>query len=409
MATVESIVGLDIGTSKVTAVIADHDEHEQLAILGVGTAVSSGLRRGVVINIEATLRSVVDAIEAAEQMAGHEVQAVVSAVAGSHIEGINSHGVVAVSGKGREGREVTALDIDRAVAGARAISIPMDREILHVLPREFTVDDQTGIRNPLDMIGVRLEVDVHIVTGSVTATQNLVKCINRAGFQVASVAFGSFAAAEAVLEQDEKDLGAIVIDIGGGTTNVLAYVDGAPHQSFVLPVGGGQISGDLSIMLKTSPETAEALKRDAGCAYAPLVEHGEPVIVPGVGGRPPIQVGRGDVCAIVQPRMAEILQMVRERLSKQGRVLGRIAGGLVLTGGGANLPGVVELSQDVFDLGARVGKPGRMGGLSDAYQGADYATAIGLVQLADRERQRELTTPRERGGGLRRWMRSFFE
>ena len=216
MATAESIVGLDIGTSKVTAVIADHDEHEQLAILGVGTAVSSGLRRGVVINIEATLRSVVDAIEAAEQMAGHEVQAVVSAVAGSHIEGINSHGVVAVSGKGREGREVTALDIDRAVAGARAISIPMDREILHVLPREFTVDDQTGIHNPLDMIGVRLEVDVHIVTGSVTATQNLVKCINRAGFQVASVAFGSFAAAEAVLEQDEKDLGAIVIDIGGG-------------------------------------------------------------------------------------------------------------------------------------------------------------------------------------------------
>ena len=406
MATAESIVGLDIGTSKVTAVIADYDEHERIAILGVGTAASSGLRRGVVINIEATLRSVVDAIEAAEQMAGHEVQMVVSAVAGSHIEGINSHGVVAVSGKGRE---VTALDIDRAVAGARAISIPMDREILHVLPREFTVDDQTGIRNPLDMIGVRLEVDVHIVTGSVTATQNLVKCINRAGFQVATVAFGSFAAAEAVLEQDEKDLGAIVIDIGGGTTNVLAYVDGAPHQSFVLPVGGGQISGDLSIMLKASPETAEVLKRDAGCAYAPLVEHGDPVIVPGVGGRAPIQVSRADVCAIVQPRMAEILQMVRERLSKQGRVLGRVAGGLVLTGGGANLPGVVELSQDVFDLSARVGTPGRMGGLSDEYQGADYATAVGLVQLADRERQRGLTTARERGGGLRRWIRSFFE
>ena len=406
MTTAESIVGLDIGTSKVTAVIADYDDNDQLTILGVGTAASSGLRRGVVINIEATLRSVVDAIETAEQMAGHEVQEVVSAVAGSHIEGINSHGVVAVSGKGRE---VTTLDIDRAVAGARAISIPMDREILHVLPREFTVDDQTGIRNPLDMIGVRLEVDVHIVTGSVTATQNLVKCINRAGFQVSTVAFGSFAAAEAVLEQDEKDLGASVIDIGGGTTNVLAYVDGAPYQSFVLPVGGSQISGDLSIMLKASPETAEALKRDAGCAYAPLVEPGEPVIVPGVGGRPPIQVSRADVCAIVQPRMAEILQMVRERLSKQGGVLGRVAGGLVLTGGGANLSGVVELAQDVFDLGARVGKPGRMGGLSEAYQGADYATAVGLVQLADRERQHEGVATRERGGGLRRWMRSFFE
>lgn len=408
MAADDMIVGLDIGTSKITAAIAEYDDHGELEIIGIGTAPSSGLRRGVVINIEATLRSVVDAIEHAEQMAGREVKRVVSGVAGSHIEGLNSRGVVAVTGKGRE---ITTGDVERVIEAAKAVSIPMDREILHVIPRDYVIDEQGGIKNPLDMIGVRLEVEVHMITGSVTAAQNLVKCVNRAGFEIQQVVFSSLAAAEAVLSDDEKDLGVIVVDIGGGTTNVLVYRDGAPYHSFVLPVGGAQVTGDLSIMLKTSTESAEKIKREAGCAYEPLVEDGEPVIVPGVGGRPPIQASRSQVCQVIQPRMTEIFRMVRERLDRQ-RLLDRIAGGLVLTGGGANLPGVVELGQDIFNLGGRIGQPGRYGGLGDEYQSPEFATAVGLVLFTHRLGHGGPPVPKERGAGvmdgIRRWMKHFF-
>ncbi len=404
----DMIVGLDIGTSKITCSIAEYDERGELEIIGVGTALSSGLRRGVVINIEATLRSVVDAIEAAEQMAGREVKRVVSGVAGSHIEGLNSRGVVAVTGKGRE---ITVEDVDRVIDAARAVSIPMDREILHVIPRGFVIDEQSGIKNPLDMIGVRLEVEVHIITGSVTAAQNLVKCVNRAGFEIQNVVFSSIAAAESVLSDDEKDLGVIVIDIGGGTTNVLVYRDGAPYHSFVLPVGGSQVTGDLSIMLKTSTDSAEKIKKEAGCAYMPLVEDGEPVIVPGVGGRPPIQCTRSQICEVIQPRMTEIFKMVRDRLDRQ-RLLDRIAGGLVLTGGGANLPGAVELGQDMFNLGARIGQPGRHGGLVETYQHPEFATAIGLVLYNHRLGRADAGVVKERKTGfaqtVRRWMKHFF-
>lgn len=407
MAAEDMIVGLDIGTSKITAVIADRDESGSFEIVGVGSATSSGLRRGVVINIEATLRGVVDAIEAAEQMAGREVKRVISGLAGSHIEGLNSRGVVAVTGKGRE---ITQEDVDRVVEAAKAVSIPMDREILHVIPRDFVIDDQSGIRNPLDMIGVRLEVEVHLITGSVTAAQNLVKCVNRAGFEIQQIAFSSIAASEAVLSQDEKDLGAVVIDIGGGTTNVIVYIEGAPYHSFVLPVGGSQVTGDLSIVLKTSNESAEKIKREAGCAYMPLVEDGEPVIVPGVGGRPPIQCTRAQVCEIIQPRMGEIFMLVREKLERL-RLLDRIAGGLVLTGGGALLTGVVELGQDIFDLGGRIGTPARYGGLADRYQSPEYATAVGLVLYGIRSGELAVVGGGERSGvlkGFRRWMKNFF-
>ncbi|MFP4330377.1 MAG: cell division protein FtsA [Spirochaetaceae bacterium] len=405
----DTIVGLDIGTSKVTAVVGEYNESGVLEIVGIGTSLSSGLRRGVVINIEATLRSVLAAVEAAEQMAGREVQSVVTGIAGSHIEGLNSRGVVAVTGKGRE---ITPADVDRVIEAARAVSIPMDREILHVIPRSFTVDDQDGIRNPLDMIGVRLEVDVHIVTGSVTAGQNLVKCVNRAGFKVDSVIFDSFAAAEAVLVQDEKDLGVMMIDIGGGTTDVVVYLDGAPYFSTVIPIGGQQVTGDLSIMLKTPIDIAEKLKREAGYAFMEMVEEEEPVIVPGVGGRPPISRSREQICEIIQPRMAEILTMARDRVEKKG-LLPQIGGGIVLTGGGALLPGAVELAQEIFRLGARLGEPGNYGGLVDRYQSPEYATAVGLVRFAAREGGPVRGQPSDKGSGvlegLRAWMKNFFE
>lgn len=408
MAGEDMVVGLDIGTSKVTAVIAEGQRDGQPEIIGLGTAPSSGLRRGVVINIEATLRSVVDAIEAAEQMAGREVKRVVSGIAGSHVSGLNSSGVVAVTSKGRE---ITEADVSRVIENARAVSIPMDREILHVIPRNFVIDEQGGIKNPLDMIGVRLEVEVHMITGSVTAAQNLVKCVNRAGFEIQQVIFNSIAASRAVLSQDEKELGVVLVEIGGGTTNVLVYQDGAPYHSFVLPVGGSQVTGDLSIMLKTSTESAEKIKREEGCAYMALVEEGEPVLVPGVGGRPPMQCTRAQVCEIVQPRMTEILGLVRERLDRH-RVLDRVAGGLVLTGGGALLPGVVELGQDVFDLAGRIGLPGRYGGLVDQYQSPQYAAAVGLVLHAMDEATGAGGAARERRGGtmkgLKKWVRHFF-
>ncbi len=408
MASEHTVTGLDIGTSKVTAAIGEYNDDGALEIIGVGTAQSSGMRRGVVINIEATLNSVIRAIEAAEQMAGIEVKRVVSGMAGSHIEGLNSRGVVAVTGKGRE---ITANDVSRVIDAARAVSIPMDREVLHVLPRDFAVDDQGGIKNPLDMIGVRLEVEVHMITGSVTAGQNLVKCVNRAGFEIERMAYNALASSEAILSQDEKELGVVVLDIGGGTTSTMVYLDGAPYYTSVLPVGGSQVTGDLSIMLKTSTESAEAIKRREGVAYMPLVEEGEPVIVPGVGGRPPIQRTRHQLCEIIQPRMAEIFTLVRDRLVKQ-QILDRIAGGIVLTGGGARIPGVVELAQDVFNLGGRIGQPGKYGDVLDTYQGPDYATAIGLVLFGGTPAEDSAFAGREsrgtRGGAFRRWIRNFF-
>lgn len=408
MAADDMVVGLDIGTSKVTAVIAEPQSNGVPEIIGVGTAPSSGLRRGVVINIEATLRSVVDAIEAAEQMAGREVKQVISGIAGNHISGMNSSGVVAVTSRGRE---ITEADVSRVIENAQAVSIPMDREVLHVIPRNFVIDEQGGIKNPLDMIGVRLEVEVHMITGSVTAAQNLVKCVNRAGFEIRQMAFNSIAASEAVLSQDERELGVLLIDIGAGTTNVMIYQDGAPFHSFVLPVGGSQVTGDLSIMLKTSMESAEKIKHEDGCAYQALVEEGEPVLVPGVGGRAPMQCTRQQICEIVQPRMTEIFGLVRERLDRY-RMLDRVAGGLVLTGGGARLPGVVELGQDIFDLGGRIGLPGRYGGLVDKYQSPEFSTAVGLVLYAMREGIVTSGVTKERKSGaiksLGRWVRHFF-
>jgi len=405
------IVGLDIGTTKVTAVIGEYNENNQLEIIGLGTSPSFGLRRGVVINIESTLKSVYAAIEAAEQMAGREVQSVITGVAGAHIEGLNSRGVVAVTGRGRE---ITQHDVDRVIDAAKAVVIPMDREVLHVIPQEFVVDDQGGVKNPLDMIGVRLEAEVHIITGSVTAAQNVVKCVNRAGFKVDHLVLESLASSRAVLSRDEQELGVLLVDLGGGTTDMLVHLDGAPFYTSVLPVGGQQVTGDLSIMLKTPMEAAEKIKRQAGCCYTPLVEDDEPVIIPGVGGRPPLSVQRKDIAAIIEPRVAETLSMVKDKVEKKG-YLKHLGGGVVLTGGGALMPGAVELAQDIFKSAVRIGQSGNHGGVNELYQSPEYATAVGLVLFGASLVEagvREAPVADKASSvmtGLRRWIRNFFE
>ncbi|MEE9306394.1 MAG: cell division protein FtsA [Spirochaetia bacterium] len=375
MAGEDLIVGLDIGTTKVCVIIGGFNDSGQLEITGVGTTPSRGLRRGVVINIETTVRSIAAAVEAAEMMSGREVISVYTGIAGGHIEGINSRGVVAVTGRGRE---ITREDVDRVIDAAKAVVIPMDREVLHVIPQEFVVDDQGGIKNPIGMVGVRLEAEVHIITGAVTSAQNIVKCVNRAGFKVNDIVLEPLASSKAVLTQDEKELGVLLIDLGGGTTDVLLHLEGAPYHTEVLSVGGDQVTNDISIMLKTPLEAAEKIKVQAGCCYAPLVQEDEEVHIPGVGGRPPRTIMRSELVEIVQPRMAEILGMIREQIDRKG-YLNILGGGVVVTGGGSLLTGTAELATEIFNLPARTGYPVKLGGLVEEYYNPMYATGVGLV------------------------------
>lgn len=343
----------------------------------MGVAPSTGLRRGVVVNIESTLAAVASAVEAAELMSGREVREVYCGAAGASVEGINSRGVVAVTGRGRE---ITREDVDRVIEAARAVVIPMDREVLHVIPQSFIVDDQKGIRNPLDMIGVRLEAEVHIITGSVTTAQNLVKCVNRAGFKVNKLMLQSLAASRSVLSADEKELGCLLVDLGGGTTDVLVYSEGAPYFSSVIPVGGTQVTNDLSIMLSVPMDAAERLKVESSSAWLEGVDMDDMVVVPRVGGRDPAEIPRRRLSSIVQPRMEEVFGMVRERVEKMGHWK-HIKGGVVLTGGGALMQGVAELAQDRFQLPVRIGNPLSLGGLVEEYRSPLYATAVGLVLM----------------------------
>jgi len=386
LASDDLIVALDIGTTKVTAVIAEVNMEGQLEIVGLGQKLSTGLRRGVVINIEATLKSVAEAVEEAEQMAGRDVVEVMTCLAGGAIEGINSRGVVAVTGKNRE---ISQEDIDRVIDAAKAVVIPMDREVLHVIPQEFIIDEQRGIKEPLNMIGIRLESEVHIITGSVSSSQNLIGCINRAGFKVNEIVLESIAVSRAVLNKDEKEMGVLLIDLGGGTTDVMVYLEGAPFHSSLIPLGGDQVTGDLSFGLKIPPEEAERIKIQSGVCYFPLLDKQEEVVLPAVGSRPPTAVPRETLCEIIQPRMEEIFSMVREQIMRKN-YHNRLGGGVVLTGGGAMLPGAAELAQEMFGLPVRLGHPFKMHGLSDEFNTPDMATAIGLVQYAWDKRKTEI-------------------
>jgi len=414
------LVGLDVGTSKVTAVIAELTENGGVDVLGIGTVRSLGLRRGVVVNIEATLRSVAQAVERAENMAGREVQSLVTGISGAHIEGINSRGVVAVTSKDRE---ITRIDIERVMDAARAVVLPMDREVLHVIPQEYVVDDQKGIKDPMDMIGVRLEAEVHIVTGSVTAAQNLLKCVNRAGFKVEEIALDILVGSQIVLSEDEKDLGTMVIDIGGGTTNMIMYQNGAPFFTGVVPIGGSEVTSDLSIILKNPLETMETLKIQSGSCYLPLVQDDEEeIVLPGVGGMPPTAITRAEIAEYIQPRMEEIFHLVKEKVEREAQFSrwSSLAGGIVLTGGGALLQGSAELAAEVFGSAVRIGYPMGVGGLTQDLQRPDLSTAIGLVlhrarSLTDEgkgDRGNPLGSGSKSGGklrGMRKWLRNFFE
>jgi cell division protein FtsA len=352
-------------------------------------------------------------------MSGREVHSAWTGIGGSHIDGINSRGVVAVTGKNRETREIGEEDILRVLEAARAVVIPMDRQVLELIPQTYIVDNQKGIRDPLDMIGVRLEAEVHIITCSVTGAQNLVKCVNRAGFRVEGLVLKSLAAGRAVLTKEEKDLGVALIDMGGGTTDVLVYSDGAPYSTTTIPAGGTQVTSDISIIKNISFETAEKIKLEAGSCWEGAYAGNEDIIVPGVGGRPPLSIPRSGIEEVIQPRMEELFFMIKEKLDKLAlsRPLG---GGVVLTGGASQLPGAAELASEIFKLPARLGFPLPVGGLVEEYRNPAYSTAVGLViEGNEREQQNggERLGPKGRAdrgttpllGRLAEWLkREFF-
>jgi len=366
------IVGLDIGTTKICSVVGEVTTNG-IDIVGIGTHPSIGLRRGVVVNIESTVNSIKKAVAEAELMAGCEIVSVYAGIAGGHIEGINSHGVIAIKSK-----EVTQKDVDRVLDAARAVAIPMDREVIHILPQEYIVDDQDGIRDPLGMCGVRLEAKVHIVTGAVASAQNIVKCANRAGLDVQDIVLESLASSETVLTPEEKDLGVALIDFGGGTTDVAIFSENSIRHTSVLTVGGNHLTSDISIGLRTPIAEAERLKINHGCCLGSLIEKDETIEVPGVGGRKPRTLSRRVLAEILEPRVEEVFELVKREIIKAG-CLDFMTSGVVITGGSSLLPGVVEVAEQIFNVPARVGYPKDIGGLVDVVNNPIYATGVGLV------------------------------
>ncbi len=366
------IVGLDIGTTKIGVIVTQPTENG-LDVVGLGTHPSHGLRKGVVVNIDATVDSIKHAVEEAELMADTEITSVYAGIAGSHIQGINSHGVVAV-----KDREVRASDVTRVIDAAKAVAIPMDREVLHVIPQEFIVDDQDGILEPLGMSGVRLEANVHIVTAAVTSAQNIVKCANKAGLNVIDIVLEPLASAEAALSDDERSLGVCLIDIGGGTTDIAVFADGSIKHTSVLGLGGFHVSNDIAIGLRTPFDEAERIKKKFGVATARFLASDDIISVPSVGGRRPREVSRKILSEIIEPRVDEILSLARQVLVKEG-LEEQIPSGVVLTGGCSSLAGLAELAEEIFEAPVRPGLPTQIGGLQDVVMSPMFTTGVGLT------------------------------
>ena len=374
------IVGLDIGTTKICAIVGNLTD-SGLDIVGIGTSPSKGLRKGVVINIESTVEAIRTALQEAELMAGCEIKSVFVGIAGGHIKGFNSQGVIAI-----KNREVTRDDVRRVIDAAKAIAIPMDREVIHILPQEFIIDDQDGIKEPLGMSGVRLESKVHIVTGAVASAQNIIKSCNRAGVDVADIVLEQLASSEAVLTADEKDLGVALIDIGGGTTDIALYVDGAIKHTSVLSLGGNHLTNDIAVGLRTPMSEAEKIKQKYGCCLTSMVGRDETIEVPSVGGREPRVLSRQLLSEILEPRVEEIFTLVNREIVRSGYE-DLIASGAVITGGSTILAGMPELAEQIFNLPVRRGVPNGIGGLTDVVSSPKHATGVGLVKYGSRNLQ----------------------
>jgi cell division protein FtsA len=397
----EIIVGLDIGTTKVACLVGEITD-EGIDIIGVGTHPCSGLKKGVVVNIDSTVAAIAKAVEEAEHMAGVEITQVYAGIAGSHIKAFHSEGVVAI-----RDREVRPGDIERVIEAAKAVSIPQDREILHVVPREFSIDQQDGIKEPLGMAGVRLEARVHIVTAASASAQNIIKCCTRCSLEVQDLVLEPYATAESVLHADEKELGVALLDIGGGTSDLVVFSEGALVHTIVLPIGGHQLTNDIAVGLRTPMTEAERLKHRHGCAMTSLISEDEMIEVPSVGGRPPRVMPRTVLSDILQPRVDEIFSLVRDELERCG-LAETLASGMVVTGGSTILQGLPELAEEILGMPVRRGVPQGVGGLSDVVKSPIYATAVGLVLYGARKQDGlQLSQNSERRGVWRR-MRTWF-
>ena len=372
------IVGLDIGTSKVVAIVAapilDAGPSENaLEIIGIGSHPARGMKKGVVVNIESTVQSIQRAVEEAELMAGCQIHSVYAGIAGSHIRSLNSHGTVAIRDK-----EVTQGDIERVVDAAKAVHFPGDQQLLHVMPQEYIIDNQEGIREPIGMSGVRLEAKVHLITGAVSAAQNISKCIERCGLSVDGIILEQMASSYSVLVEDEKELGVCLVDSGGGTTDIAIFVDGAIRHTAVIPIAGDQVTNDIAVALRTPTQYAEEIKMKYACALTQLAREDETIEVPSVGDRPPRQLARQTLAEVVEPRYEELLTLVQAELRRSG-FEELLAAGVVLTGGSSKMEGVIELAEEVFHLPVRLGLPQHVGGLVEAVKNPIHATGVGLL------------------------------
>jgi len=398
------VIGLDIGTSKVVALVGEAGLDGTIEVLGIGSQPSRGLKKGVVVNIESTVQSIQRAVEEAELMAGCEIHSVYAGIAGSHVRSLNSHGVVAI-----RDREVTHGDVEHVIDAAKAVAIPADQKILHVLPQEFIIDGQEGIRDPIGMSGVRLEAKVHIVTGAESSAQNIEKCIQRCGLEVDDIVLEQLASSFAVLTEDEKELGVCLIDVGGGTTDIAVFSAGAIRHTAVIPIAGDQVTNDIAVSMRTPTQHAEDIKVRYACALSQLANPDETIEVPSVGERPARRLARQTLAEIIEPRYEELFGLVRGELRRSG-FEEMIAAGIVLTGGSAKMEGTIELAEEVFHVPVRLGLPQQVNGLSEVVRNPIYSTGVGLLlygrdnALPARQR-RNLTSAK---GALDR-MRSWFQ
>jgi len=399
------IVGLDIGTSKIVAIVAELQPEGTLKVIGLGQHVSRGLKKGVVVNIESTMQSIQRALEEAELMADCKINNVYTGIAGSHIKSLNSHGMVKI-----KDAEVSQMDVDRVVETARAIALPADQQILHILTQEFIIDGQEDVREPLGMSGMKLEVKVHIVTGAVAAAQNIVKCIKRCGIEVSDLILQPLASSLAVLTEDEKELGVCLVDIGGGTTDIAVFKQGAIRHTAVVPIAGDQMTNDVAVAFRTPTQAAEEIKIKHGCALRQLADPREIVEVPGVDGRDPRQLSVQTLAEVLEPRVVELYELVLNELRRSG-MEEMIASGIVITGGSAMMRGMVELGEEIFHMPVRLGMPRYVGGLSEVVSNPRYATGVGLVLMGKQQLERHLNGQMESSsfGRIMEKMKSWFQ